>query len=336
MTSPNANLSSGYSQSNHSSGNITPLSNEIGGGNSQRSRVSTGFSSQQSTLVGVSPARKHSALQAAVLSFKNKLSPQQLADFKDTTYDVLRDQILSIQRDQENNRKIMNLSRVQSCLEAMRQFGQVIEVFLNVSNVIAFIWGPMKFLLLVSSTLEVSENVSNTNVSKTASNLSDSFETLLDAYERIGEQLPLLQEYEALFWDNPHMIDVLEMMYMDILEFHQDALKFFSGKCEFLLEQVSRTAKIFAIVWRNFFRSMWKNFSTKFDGILNKLRRHKDLVECRATISYYQRYKEDMKSLQEKTQELIAKEDAKNMRSVKEWLAVGYVLKSILCFNACL
>ncbi|PVI07637.1 C2H2 domain-containing protein [Periconia macrospinosa] len=262
MTSPNANLSSGCSQSTHSSGTTTP-NVAVGVGHSQRSRVSTGFSSQQSTLVGTGPPHKNGALQAAVLKFKNKLPPQQLVGFKDVTYDDLRDQIMKIQNDQEHNMKIMNLSRIQSCLEAMHQFGKVIEVFLNISDVIAFVWGPMKFLLL------------------TASNFADSFEILLDAYEQIGEQLPLLQEYEALFWDNPYMVEVLELMYMDILDFHQHALKFFSGK-----------------QWRRFF-------------------------QCRANISQYQRYKEDMKTLQDKTQELIAKEDAKNLSAVKEWLAVG-------------
>jgi hypothetical protein len=63
----------------------------------------------------------------------------------------------------------------------------------------------------------------------------DSFDTILDAYAQIGEQLPLLSDYESLFYTSPHMINALEMMYMDILEFHQQALKFFSGKCEFFL-----------------------------------------------------------------------------------------------------
>lgn len=58
----------------------------------------------------------------------------------------------------------------------------------------------------------------------------DSFETILDAYERIGENIPLLLEYESLFHHNPHMIDALELVYIDILEFHQQAMRFFSGK----------------------------------------------------------------------------------------------------------
>lgn len=58
---------------------------------------------------------------------------------------------------------------------------------------------------------------------------SDTFDTLLDAYAKIGEQLPLLPEYEELFGDNPHMIDALQWIYVDILTFHKHALRFFQG-----------------------------------------------------------------------------------------------------------
>jgi hypothetical protein len=68
------------------------------------------------------------------------------------------------------------------------------------------------------------------DASQTASNFTESLEILLDAYEQIGEQLPLLQEYESLFDHSPHMLQALELMYIDILDFHQDALRFFSGK----------------------------------------------------------------------------------------------------------
>lgn len=43
----------------------------------------------------------------------------------------------------------MNLTRVSGFLEAMNQFGAVIEVFLNTSEILAFVWGPLNFLLLV-------------------------------------------------------------------------------------------------------------------------------------------------------------------------------------------
>jgi hypothetical protein len=68
---------------------------------------------------------------------------------------------------------------------------------------------------------------------------------------------------------------------------------------------------------------MWKDFNTKFGGILKSLSRHKDLVECRAGIAQYRMYQDDIAELKAKLDETIAKEQAKKMMVVKDWLAVG-------------
>ena len=120
----------------------------------QNSRVSTmlsGTLSSQSTLIGAPTQPGSDAYRGAVLKFRARLSGDKLTDFKSTTYEGLLHEILRIQRDQENNKAMLNFSRIQSFLEAMEQFSKTIEVFLNVSDAVAFVWGPVKFLLLVSS-----------------------------------------------------------------------------------------------------------------------------------------------------------------------------------------
>lgn len=47
----------------------------------------------------------------------------------------------------------MGMRRIQKFLEGMEGLGKIIDVFLNTSGMVAFIWGPIKFLLLVSSRL---------------------------------------------------------------------------------------------------------------------------------------------------------------------------------------
>jgi hypothetical protein len=49
-------------------------------------------------------------------------------------------------------------------------------------------------------------------------------------YNEIGEQLGLLGKYQSLFHEKPHMMNVLEMIYVDILEFHAKALSYFRQK----------------------------------------------------------------------------------------------------------
>ncbi|KAH7348115.1 C2H2 domain-containing protein [Pyrenochaeta sp. MPI-SDFR-AT-0127] len=228
------------------------------------------------------------ALNNAISRFRARLTGTELIDFHNTSYEQLRQDIDKIQKEQKERLELRDLARIKSFLEAMHQFDGIIKVFLNVTNIVAFLWGPMKLLLV------------------TASTFTESFEALLNAYERIGEQLPLLSEYESLFRQNRYMVSALEMIYIDILDFHQQAMKFFSGR-----------------LWTRFFRSVWKNFDTKFGGILESLARHKKLVESCASLAQYRRHQEDIEDLKLKLEETIVETREKRKLAVKEWLAVG-------------
>lgn len=119
----------------------------------QNSRTSTGALSQQSTLNGgcTPPTRPAGvAFTRAITEFRNKRTGKELEGFKVTTYEQLCKELIEIQKKQDHRKETMNLGRIRSCLEAMHQFGQVIEIFLNVSDAVAFVWGPMKFILVVS------------------------------------------------------------------------------------------------------------------------------------------------------------------------------------------
>lgn len=104
---------------------------------------------------------KSAALEKAqkeLSKFRARLTGPQLQQIPHTTFENLQQEIRLIQEVQENERKMMNLSRIQSFLEAMHNFGKVIEVFLNVTDALAFIWGPIKFLLLVGPILRSHES----------------------------------------------------------------------------------------------------------------------------------------------------------------------------------
>jgi hypothetical protein len=119
----------------------------------QSSRTFTGALSRQPTLVGgniAPPQASGEACTRAIHKFRTQLTDHGLADLGDTTYEQLCNELLRIQKEQESRMDMMNLSRIKSCLVAMQQFGDVIELFLNDSDAVAFIWGPMKLLLLVS------------------------------------------------------------------------------------------------------------------------------------------------------------------------------------------
>jgi hypothetical protein len=86
---------------------------------------------------------------AALSSFKKRLTQKERDDFSRSTLEDVRKEIARIQSDHGSQKTMMNMTRLQSFLEAMDQFGQVIEVFLNASVFVGVIWGPLKFVLQV-------------------------------------------------------------------------------------------------------------------------------------------------------------------------------------------
>jgi hypothetical protein len=89
------------------------------------------------------------SFEVILADFKKNLTPGEVQDFQFVTLNDVRETAHRIQKDQENLKKLMNMARLESFLEAMKQFGKVIEVFGNSSIFVAFVWGPLKFILQV-------------------------------------------------------------------------------------------------------------------------------------------------------------------------------------------
>ncbi|XTI89154.1 hypothetical protein V2W45_1469393 [Cenococcum geophilum] len=186
--------------------------------------------------------------------FEKNLTDEQRDDFKFSTLDDLRATISTIQSKQGSERNMRNFTRMRAFLEAIEQYGKVIEVFANSSIFVAFIW--------------------------VASAYSEAFDALLDAYEEIGNNLPLLSQYQDLLEHvrvshNPHFQRALTLIYIDILEFHKKALKYFQQR-----------------MWKQLFQATWKTFRTKFSGLLENIRRNQHLVESQANLIQFKQLKE--------------------------------------------
>jgi len=152
--------------------------------------------------------------QQVLEDFQKTLKQDEVDDFSFATLDDLKQLVCDIQRDQAASRRMKNLNRLAFFLEAMEQYDKIIQIFLNASNFVAFIWGPIKFLLQIASTY------------------AEAFNSLLDAYQDIGENIPLLLQYEQTFRDKPALQPVLGLIYTDIMEFHRSAMKYFRGSGE--------------------------------------------------------------------------------------------------------
>lgn len=58
----------------------------------------------------------------------------------------------------------------------------------------------------------------------------DLFDTLLAAYENIGNELPKLGAYRDLFKQHVGLQRVLARVFALILEFHENAIRLYSGR----------------------------------------------------------------------------------------------------------
>lgn len=78
--------------------------------------------------------------QKALENFKKDLTVQQKREFAISTLQDVKDEVNKIQNQHGSAKKLRGMSRMSKFLEAMQQLEQVVSVFLNVSEVVAFIW----------------------------------------------------------------------------------------------------------------------------------------------------------------------------------------------------
>ena len=65
---------------------------------------------------------------------------------------------------------------------------------------------------------------------KIASTLPDAFHSILDAYQEVGELMPQLANSHQLFASKPYYMEILAMMYDDILDFYCEAIRLFKER----------------------------------------------------------------------------------------------------------
>src|SRR5947207_1476427 len=100
-------------------------------------------------MLPIPPSTPESGFARALNNFKVRLTASERTQFNVATLDDLKVTILTIQAEQRHRKKMMHMGRIQSFLEAMEQFAKVIEIFVNTTEMLAFVWGPLKLLLLV-------------------------------------------------------------------------------------------------------------------------------------------------------------------------------------------
>ncbi|KAJ5608405.1 hypothetical protein N7537_005024 [Penicillium hordei] len=136
-----------------------------------------------------------------------------------------------------------------------------------------------------------------------ADTFENAFSEVLDTYEYIGENLPLLLQYQELFRTNPHMIKVLSLMYEDILKFHRIAIQYFQQR-----------------LWKQLWHATWKTQQSRFSNIISGMARYRALIESQAGLVQIADSQESHRLVDDWHNAEVQYESLRRSRTVFNWL----------------
>lgn len=101
--------------------------------------------SMASDLHATTPEQSTSPFETALEEFMTELRKQGVSkrerdSFRIATLEELEMDLHKLQTEQHSNRKLRNMPRIRAFLEAMDQFGKVIELFCQVSGIVSSLW----------------------------------------------------------------------------------------------------------------------------------------------------------------------------------------------------
>ncbi|KAM7203083.1 hypothetical protein V8F33_002431 [Rhypophila sp. PSN 637] len=212
------------------------------------------------------------SFQNALLKFQTSLTRKQRDEFQACSLQDVKNTIKELETSLAAQRKQRNMRKMAKFVEGMSQLAQVVELFLNVDATVAFVWAPIKFLLLAAGTWV------------------ETLDCLLDTYKEIGDVLPGLTQYKNLVPKHPFIKVHLENYYCTVLEFHRKALDVFSRPN-----------------WKIAFHSSWRTFKTHFGGTVKDLKRYRDLISDEKITATILEVQELGQSMEERMDELSRK-----------------------------
>jgi hypothetical protein len=206
----------------------------------------------------------HRAFDDAMEDFKKQLKDPNLYDeiLKTKSIDEVYDLTKKIQDDQAKTGSLRNLSKITPYLTRLTKFADTIESIHVKPDAFALIWGPIKLLLHWTS------------------NLTHTFDAILDIIKEVGEALPEFTEMAELFANNSCIKDVLVLFFKEILDFYVVALNFFG------LPRIRGTASKLGTGARALFEALWPKHKQKILLIRKHIKQHTSLIRSEVRLEH--------------------------------------------------
>ncbi|KAE8445745.1 hypothetical protein EG329_012924 [Mollisiaceae sp. DMI_Dod_QoI] len=220
------------------------------------------------------------------------ITPVDSRGFHCTTLQHVRKAALEIENQLAARQSLRNMRRLAPLFNGLEHYSKVVDVLCNGTPFLAWIWAPITLILRVS--LEYVE----------------AFEHIIKGYSKVAESLVRFEILGDAFRSNLDFQHTIAVFYADILQFHKHAYKF-----------VKRSG------WKLMFLTSWGRFQSRFDNILEDMKRHGELVDKEANaydIAEAQQMRQDIRSWREESLEQVERiekeQAAKQYKSIMSWL----------------
>ncbi|KAF2994772.1 hypothetical protein E8E14_002949 [Neopestalotiopsis sp. 37M] len=224
-------------------------------------------------------------IKKAITDFMHGLQRRAVSDFRIMTLDHLKTFLADFQARLHVQRRLQDLVRLQPFLEAIEQYEKVISTFYRSNDVVACVWGPLKFLLQTSSAHD------------------NALFEVLTLYEQIGETLPLVSQHQQQFRAEPHMIQILVLIYKDILEFQRIMLRFFQQP-----------------LWQRVFSESWTTYKFRLSSILLSLAQYRSLIESQAIPAQIEETRESIQQARQAKNDEVEEQNERLLGVIRNWL----------------
>ncbi|KAI1068537.1 hypothetical protein LB507_004229, partial [Fusarium sp. FIESC RH6] len=183
------------------------------------------------------------SLERSMNQFRRELTDDQQKEISGANRKSIDHEIQKMQAKLGREKSLCRLGRIERFLDAMEHIEKLVTVFLNVSEAVAFIWGPIKLVLMAASAW------------------TGCIRKIFDVYEEIADSLDNLAFFQNLIKSDARLSGVLEDYFSDILLFHHSILEFFSRPD-----------------WKGKFQWAWSDFRRKVKPTIESLKKKQELL----------------------------------------------------------
>ncbi|QGI98438.1 hypothetical protein CEK26_011507 [Fusarium fujikuroi] len=243
-------------------------------------------------------------IEKAFKDLESTVSASDRISLQNTTLDDVRKAAHLVEDELAARQSLRNMRRLEPLFTGLEYYSKTIEVLCNGTPYMPWIWAPIKLVLKISS------------------DYVEAFEKIMKVYGQIAEPLKRFEKLNRAFCGDKDVQQTLATFYSDILKFHKEAYQF-----------IRRSS------WRLLFLTSWGRFQRRFEGIIQDLKAHENLVDKMAAATNIAESKDWRKDMRQKLEawrqqqlDKIAKEETEEV--TRQYLAITSYLKVDDSINA--